>query len=180
MLVFHGLIAPHQVFTFRATRCSIPRRVYRVRQVLIGFPTWSPRLHARVAIVHAKKQEECPKNSEGLDCVGVATSQDEHQPKDGGAATLLDLIPERPTELSSLVGVALGQEIVGVIRSKKIRWPPVEHSGLSYWFVGTSCREDSEVTAFLERCPSRISCGNNCGEFEKHCLEFLFSDSDGA
>jgi hypothetical protein len=181
MLSFHGLVGSCQVSTLRTISCSVPRSVYRVRQVLIGFPTWSPRMHARVAIVHSKRQEKTPKNGEGVDCSGAATSQDgQHQPEDGGVATLLDLIPERPTELGFLVGIALGQEQTGVIRSKRIRWPPVERAGLSYWFVGMSRRADSEITAFLEQCPPRISRENNCGKFEQQCLEFLFSDADEA
>jgi hypothetical protein len=173
MLAFTACLGGLEASSERNPAPAISRRVYRIRQALIAFPSWSPRVHARLAVVLRDGETKGDQASDGK----AASRKGAHNlDADGPTAMLLDLIPEKPFELQTLLNIALGQEKAAVVRTKIVRWPPKRNSGMVYAFLGASRKSDAEIKQFVNEYPKQISRGNNCEVFERKCISFLFSD----
>lgn len=122
------------------------RDVYSVRQTLVGAPSWTPRLHARVAVVD----------------------------QTAGVAMILDLLPRYPTRVSTAFAMLSGRTVQGRVRVRQIRWPPSSRVRLAYRRVATTSTDDAALDRFSQSFDTSMHLlNNNCYTFETLCIQHL-------
>ncbi len=123
--------------------------IYFVHQRLSGFPTWSPRLHKRIAL-HAPSSKR---------------------------ALVFDRLPRSPREPLTLVKLLLMYETDSVLRQRNVRWP-LKYAGTTL-LVRNHPVYLSSVHQFnqsFEQTPFHLF-RNNCDDYANCLAQFLLTSA---
>lgn len=123
-----------------------------MRQPLAGLPSWTPALHASVALAARPR----------------------------GSALLVDMLPARATDPRTLAAMLCFAQVEANVRLRPARWPVRRRGYVVRERLGETGRSDVELRGFVEgeRARRMSLFGNNCYDFEEALLRFLLDGDD--
>ncbi|KAJ8908910.1 hypothetical protein NDN08_005612 [Rhodosorus marinus] len=129
-------------------------RVYRGRSRLQGLPSFTPRLHAFVALV--------PMTGDAR-----------------GRVLLADFLPKHPTKIETALALFRGGDVDASVRLRSFPEHVMKSSLLDLGFAGVSSQTLTSIEEFNEQRKTRLSLlGYNCYSYEEELLRFLDIESE--
>lgn len=124
-------------------------RVYRGRSRLQGFPSFTPRLHAFVALV--------PMTGDAR-----------------GRVLFADFLPKHPTKIETALALFGGGDVDASVRLRSFPEDIMNSSLLDLGFAGVSSQTLASIEDFNGQRKTRLSLlGYNCYSYEEELLRFL-------